>query len=50
MGAVLGAWVPGKVGDDPDRYADGKGRRARSRREAHRKLYQTIYFCALPMQ
>jgi hypothetical protein len=34
MGAILGARVPGKFGDDPDRYADGKGRRNRSHREA----------------
>jgi len=43
MGAILGARVPGcpgarvlgKFGDDPDRYADGKGRRSRPRREAN---------------
>jgi hypothetical protein len=34
MGAILGARVLGKSGDDPDRYADGNGRRSRSRREA----------------
>jgi hypothetical protein len=34
MGAILGARVLGKFGDDPDRYADGKGRRNRSRHEA----------------
>ena len=30
-----GARVLGKFGDDPDRYADGKGRRSRPRREAN---------------
>jgi len=50
MGAILGARVLGKFGDDPDRCADGKGRRNRSRREATPWNVLSITFLCAALQ